>query len=139
MRSDGRAPRGPRGALGAAAEDAAAEHLLRQGWSVLARNVRVGADELDIIALEPLSPPTLVVVEVRSRSGPRFGSAIESIDGHKVQRLYRAVSRLRRGGHPALGLDVPPCREWRVDLLTLRRRGRDAWRIERHVRGLRPP
>lgn len=139
MGSDDRGPRGPRGALGAAAEDAAVEHLLRLGWSVLARNVRVGTDELDIIALEPLAPPALVIVEVRSRSGPRFGSAVESVDGDKVQRLYRAMSRLRRGGHPALGLDARPWQEWRVDLLTLRRRGRDGWRIERHLRGLQPP
>ncbi|MEI6726663.1 MAG: YraN family protein, partial [Actinomycetes bacterium] len=36
--------------LGRAAEDAAARHLQERGWRLLARNVRIGRGELDIIA-----------------------------------------------------------------------------------------
>ncbi len=65
---------------------------------MLARNLRVGRDEIDIVALEPGSPPTLVVVEVRSRSRPGFGSAVETVDRRKVARLYRALAALPREG-----------------------------------------
>ena len=113
-------PAGPRGAIGAAAEEAAAVHLASQGWSILARNVRVDRDEIDIVALEPGKPPTLVTVEVRSRSTPRFGSPRESVDVRKVGRLYRAALSLRRQGYHGLRNDGA-AQPWRVDLLTLTR------------------
>lgn len=138
MTASGRAPAGPRGAIGAAAEQAAAEHLRELGWVVLARNVRLGEQEIDIIALERGRPRTLVIVEVRSRSGPNFGAAVESVDARKVARLYGAALRLQRSGHDALTEDALRL-PWRVDLLTLRREGRGRWRVESHLRGLAPP
>jgi len=135
-----RPPAGPRGIVGAAAEDAAAAHLVELGWTIAARNVRIGSDELDIVALDPGPRPALVIVEVRSTSGPRFGAAVESVDTRKVVRLYRAAHALRRGGHGALPLWYARASEWRVDLLTLHRpRGAAAWTIGVHVRGLTPP
>ena len=125
--------------MGAAAEDAAAVHLASLGWIVLARNVRIGTDEIDIIALEPAADGIIVVVEVRSRSGPRFGAAVESVDARKVARLYRAVGALRRGGHPALASFLHSTKAWRVDLLTLRRQPSGGWVIDGYVRGLTPP
>ncbi len=139
MDGKSRPPAGPRGAVGAAAEDAAAAHLDALGWSVLARNLRVGVVELDIVALEPGRRPTLVIVEVRSRSGPGFGTAVESVDGRKVLRLYRAALSLRRAGHPALALEEVAPVSWRVDLLALRRATGTAWWVEHHLRGLMPP
>jgi putative endonuclease len=138
MTRSGRAPAGPRGAIGAAAEQTAADHLQELGWVVLARNVRVGEQEIDIVALERGPPRTLVIVEVRSRSGPNFGAAVESVDARKVARLYGAAMRLRRNGHAALA-DGTLWLPWRVDLLTLRREGRGGWHIEDHLRGLAPP
>lgn len=105
---------------------------------ILARNVRLGEQEIDIVALEHGRPRTLVIVEVRSRSGPNFGAAVESVDARKVARLYGAALRLHQTGHDALSagaLRLP----WRVDLLTLRREGRARWRVEGHLRGLAPP
>ena len=134
-----RPPSGPRGALGAAAESAAADHLLRLGWTVLARNLRVGRDEIDIVALEPGSPPTLVVVEVRSRSRPGFGSAVETVDRRKVARLYRALAALPREGHPRVKRVALRGSAQRVDLLTLRQVRGAEWRVEQHLRGLHPP
>jgi putative endonuclease len=124
--------------VGAEAEDAAATYLVRLGWEVLARNVRLGDDELDLVALEPGCRRTLVIVEVRSRSGPGFGTAVESVDRRKVARLYRAVMSLRRGGHDAVGREFATLPDWRVDLLALSRVGGE-WQIERHLRGLAPP
>ena len=64
-----RPPAGPRGAIGAAAEDAAAAHLAGLGWQVLARNLRVGRDELDIVALEPGRRPKARPGRTAARSG----------------------------------------------------------------------
>jgi putative endonuclease len=142
-----RPPGGPRGAIGAQAEDAAAAHLRGLGWVILGRNLRVGGQEVDILALEPGQPPTLVVMEVRSRSGPGFGSALESVGPDKVRRLYTAaLSSIRDGptlGAPAAASAAAAAAaagaagRYRVDLLALRRRG-GTWRIETHVRGLTP-
>jgi putative endonuclease len=133
-------PAGPRGAIGAAAEDAVAGHLAAAGWSILARNLRVGRDEVDILALEPGPPQTLVVVEVRCHSRARFGSPVESVDARKVARLYRAVLALQRQGAAALVPSTAARHRWRVDLVAVvldRRRGR--WLVTRHLRGLAPP
>lgn len=131
-------PAGPRGRVGAAAEDAAAAHLMRAGWAVLARNLRLDRDEVDILACEGGPEGVLVVVEVRSASGRSFGSPLESVDRRKVWRLYRATMMLRREGHPALSPSLLRGRAWRVDLLTMRR-GQDGWTVEHHLRGLAPP
>jgi Holliday junction resolvase-like predicted endonuclease len=139
MTTSERPPAGPRGIVGALAEDAAADHLVEQGWTILARNLRVAQDEVDIVALEPGRRPILVVVEVRSRSGVRFGAAVESVDARKVSRLYRAALSLRQGGHRGLPLKITGLPAWRVDLLALRRRPGDDWVVESHLRGLAPP
>ena len=136
MDPDTRTPAGPRGRTGASAEAAAAAWLVESGWTVLARNVRVGRDELDLLARDTRGD--LVVVEVRARSGPAFGSGLESVDARKVARLYRAAARLGRCGHPALG-PGPWARPLRVDLVTLRRKAGGSWHVEEHLRGLEPP
>lgn len=130
-------PAGPRGQVGASAEVAAASFLRAAGWSILARNIRLGRDELDIVALEPGPRSWLVLVEVRSGSGPAFGSPRESVDARKVARLYRAGLALRRLGHPGLDRSIGRL-PWRVDLLTLIWRA-GAWHVEAHLRGLEPP
>lgn len=136
MQPAARPPAGPRGRTGALAEDAAARWLIRSGWTILARNVRVGRDELDLLARDPQD--AAVVVEVRARSGPAFGSGAESVDARKVARLYRAAATLRRVGHEAVGPGPLPT-PLRVDLLTLRRDHGGAWRVEAHLCGLEPP
>lgn len=139
MERSSRLPAGPRGAVGAAAEAAAVAHLRRAGWLVLARNLRVGRDEIDILAREPGEVAVTVVLEVRARSGPGFGAAVESVDKRKVARLYRAAWSLRRSGCPGLPAEATAGTTWRVDLLTLRRGSDGDWRIEQHMRGLEPP
>ncbi len=131
-------PRGPRGVVGASAEHAAARHLAALGWVILARNVRVGRDEIDIVAIDPVAPTSIVIVEVRSASTPRFGSPRESVDRRKVGRLYRAAMSLRRFGHPAVALGSGS-KVWRVDLLTLTRNHDREWVVEDHLRGVEPP
>jgi putative endonuclease len=138
MHPSQRAPAGPRGAIGAAAEAAAAAHLRHRGWVVLGRNLRVGRDEVDILAREPGCPPVLVVLEVRARSRSGFGSPLESVDDGKVARLYRAAWALRRRGHPAVAEAELSAIRWRIDVITLRRSASGEWLVEQHLRGLEP-
>ncbi len=88
---------------GRIAEEFAFQYLTRTlGWAVLERNWRCRVGELDIVAQDR---GVLVVVEVRSRSGPAFGSPAESIAGAKAQQLQRLVPFLlnylhRTDAHP---------------------------------------
>lgn len=73
------------------AEQAAADHLVRLGYTVLARNYHIGHLELDIIARHG---STIIVVEVRYRGPSAWTSPLESIDASKQQRLLRATEIL---------------------------------------------
>lgn len=121
------------------AERVAAERLSAVGWTIVAANVRVGRDEIDLICVEPGAPATLVFVEVRSRSAPQFGPPEESVDAGKVARLYRAAFALLRHGRLPDGRALPLL-PWRVDLISVdaRRSGFDdiAGASVRHLRGL---
>ncbi|MDA8201406.1 MAG: YraN family protein [Chloroflexi bacterium] len=103
-------------------EALAAAHLESIGWTIVARRVRVGRDEIDVLAVEPSGTPgnsgTLVVVEVRTRTTDRYGTPEESVDRAKVRRLYRAASRLRALPELPDGTPVPPL-PLRVDLLAV--------------------
>jgi putative endonuclease len=129
--------RTPRRATGDLAEQVAARHLAGLGWAIVARNVRVGRWEIDIVAREP--PDTLVFVEVRSRSGPGLGMPEESVDAGKVARLYAAAGQLlRSGGLPGREREVG-AGTFRVDLVSVVRGGDGRWRLRTHLRGLAPP
>ena len=107
-----------RRASGERGERLAAGYLETLGWTVLASRVRVGRDEIDLLALEPGPPAWLVVVEVRMRSSSRYGSPEESVDRRKVARLYRAAAGLRAMGTLPDGRPLP-ARPWRVDLVAV--------------------
>lgn len=120
---------------GSVAEAAVAAHLEQLGWRVLARNARFGRDEIDLLAVDPGPPVTLVLVEVRSLRSNAFGAPEERVDRAKVGRLYRALAGLRRSGTTAaLGVARLPVR---VDLLVVDDR-RDRREV-RHLRALEPP
>ncbi len=78
----------PRSARGRAAEAAAAQHLVRNGYEILARNVWLCGAELDLVARDG---EVVVFVEVRSRSHRRFGSPVETIGARKIARIARAA------------------------------------------------
>ncbi len=90
--------------LGAAGERLAAAHLERAGYRVRERNVRVPPwGEIDIVAERD---GVLVLVEVRTRRGDRFGDALSSVTLAKQQRMRRAAQAYLG----ALGDDAPPAR-----------------------------
>jgi putative endonuclease len=119
---------------GAAGEEVAAAYLAALGWRVVARNVKVGRDEIDIVAVDPAPPSALVVVEVRSLRTAVFGYPEERVDRLKVGRLYRALAGLGSALESDTGLGRLPRR---VDLVVVDRR---SGRTEiRHLRALEPP
>ena len=79
----------PRRATGRSAENICAHHLSRRGWRILARNWRIRAEEVDLIAR---AGSTLVFVEVKSghvgslRGPPAPALAVGP---HKQRRLRR--------------------------------------------------
>ena len=79
--------------LGVRAELAAVDFLFARGFRVLARNVRLGALELDVVARRG---DLVVVVEVRTRGRRSLTGALESVSRSKRARLTRAVRRLWR-------------------------------------------
>jgi putative endonuclease len=79
-----------RAALGRQAEDLACEHLLRQGFDIVGRNVRVARLELDVIARRG---PLVVFCEVRARRSDRVMTPAQSIDGRKVARVRSAAAQ----------------------------------------------
>ncbi|HVZ32324.1 MAG TPA: YraN family protein [Polyangiaceae bacterium] len=77
-----------RTALGGVGEGLVAAHLERQGFRVVARNVRFGRLEIDLIARREA---LLVFCEVRTRSSRNFVDPIETIDRAKCDRVRRAA------------------------------------------------
>ena len=133
--------RTPRRRLGDRAEGLVALQLTALGWTVLGCGVAVGRDEIDLIAVEPGLPPTLVFVEVRSHRTGRFGTPEESVDDGKVRRVYRAAFALLRERRLPDGRPLPPLR-WRLDLVAVDEHpiiGPEVGgTLVRHVRGITP-
>lgn len=75
-------------ARGREAESLAAAWLESRGWVILARNLRVGRDEIDLLGLDGA---TLVCVEVRARRGGAMVSAGATVTSEKRRRLRRAA------------------------------------------------
>ena len=77
-----------RGGLGKEGEAVAEEFLRAHDYTIVARNFRCRAGEIDLVVLDG---PTLVFVEVRSRRGDRAGTPLESVDGRKQAQVARVA------------------------------------------------
>lgn len=77
-------------------EDLAAKHLVRQGLKILARNVKCGRNEIDIIARDG---DTIVFVEVRTRQSPEPVLPEDSVNAVKQARV-RAGANWYIARHP---------------------------------------
>lgn len=78
-----------RRALGAAGETHAAVHLARRGYRIVARNVRAGGVEIDLVAARP---GLVVFVEVKTRRSDAYGSGEDAVDRRKRERLVRGAA-----------------------------------------------
>lgn len=77
-----------RKALGAAGEKAAERFLRRQRYTIVERNYRTRLGEIDLIALDG---PTVVFVEVKTRTGSVHGSPFEAVDARKQRQMIRTA------------------------------------------------
>lgn len=96
-------------ALGASGEAAAAAWYEANGWTVLARNWKVRAGELDLVVQRGR---VVAFCEVKTRSTLDFGSPAEAVDHDKRRRLRHLAM---------LWLDEAPRRpaEIRFDVATV--------------------
>ena len=96
-------------ATGTLGEDLAAQYLERAGLTIVERNYRCKAGEIDVVAQDR---GELVFAEVRTRTGTAFGTPEESITARKRRKMAEcALSYLaERSAHG---------RTWRVDLVAI--------------------
>jgi putative endonuclease len=79
-------PDDPRQSLGKLGEDLACAELGRRGYVILARRYRTRFGEIDIVARDG---ETIVVVEVKTRTGRTFGEGAAAVTGLKRRRMLR--------------------------------------------------
>lgn len=106
--------------LGRFGEDLAAELAEDLGMRVVARNWRCAAGEIDLVLAAPDSSTRFV--EVKTRSGRRFGSPVEAVTPAKLSRLRR-LAAVWLEAHEGF----VPCPA--VDVVAVERLGRDSARL----------
>jgi putative endonuclease len=74
--------------LGRRGEDEAVRYLEQRGLVVLSRNWRCRDGELDVVATDAHQ---LVVCEVKTRSGTRFGEPAEAVTSRKAATIRRVT------------------------------------------------
>ncbi len=84
-----------------------AGHLAELGWIVVGRNVRLGREEVDLVALDPGPPRAVVLIEVRWRARRDFGLPEETLGPRKRAHLRAAAGRLIEGGSLPDGTALP--------------------------------
>ena len=99
----------PRQGLGRRGESLAAEKLTALGCTIVVRNYRCAAGEIDLIARQG---EMWVFVEVRTRRGGKFGTPEESITPRKRQHLIAAAQNYLQDNQLA---DVA----WRIDFVAV--------------------
>ena len=88
--------------LGRRGERRAARFLRRRGYRILHRNLTIGRDEADLVALDP-DGRTIVIVEVKTRSSDYLAPEVK-INRDKQYRLARLAAgqgllQALRGSH----------------------------------------
>lgn len=101
---------------GRSAEDQAQRYLVRQGLTLVTRNYRCKAGEIDLVMQDG---DTLVFVEVRLRRNRHFGGALASVDTRKQRHLVHAAQHYLQYSRW-----TGPCR---FDVLGMDGRGDNDW------------
>jgi len=97
------------------AERRAARWYRVRGWRILGANVWAGRNEIDLVARRGRA---LRFVEVKEKTGPRFGDAAEMVTEEKQRRVRRAAAAWL-ASHPELarlevGFDVVAVHEGKL-------------------------
>jgi putative endonuclease len=117
LKSDPGTWRDPRHRLGVAAERLAARALADHGYRVLEHRFRYGRHDVDLVARRGA---VIVFVEVKARSGDRFGAASEAVTARKQAALARSASvwlARHRCVRDAVRFDVITVRDGRLEWL----------------------
>lgn len=77
--------------IGKLVENAAANYLLSNGLEILEKNFSCKLGEIDLIALDQENQQ-LVFVEVRYRKSSLFGTAIDSVNQRKQQKIINSAN-----------------------------------------------
>jgi putative endonuclease len=102
--------------LGKWGEDLAASYLCDRGYTILDRNLRTPYGEIDLIMRAPDSEeePTIVFIEVKTRSSASFGLPEISVDSRKQEHLVNSALSYMQD-HPDLGCG------WRIDVISIQK------------------
>ena len=68
----------------------AVEYLQKKDWNILATNLHLLSEEIDIVAQD--SSGIIHLVEVRSKRGKWYGSAAESLTRTKKRSLWKSAA-----------------------------------------------
>ncbi|MDT0441080.1 YraN family protein [Streptomyces johnsoniae] len=124
-----------RGALGRFGEDVAVRRLRDAGMTVLERNWRCRAGEIDIVAQDRTAGGRAVVVcEVKTRRGGRFQHPMAALTPDKAERLRR-LAQWWLCERWLTVFDQPPPGGLRIDLIGVLLPARGAPLVE-HARGV---
>jgi putative endonuclease len=75
--------------LGKRGEDAASDFLIKHSYQILERNYRSGRwGEIDLICKQG---GDLVFVEVKTRRGQAYGTAIQAVTSYKIDAIRRSA------------------------------------------------
>jgi putative endonuclease len=74
--------------FGKKGEQAAERYLRKKGYVVVERNYRCALGEVDLIVLHGR---VIVFVEVKTRSGDRFGTPLEAVERRKQRKMIQAA------------------------------------------------
>jgi putative endonuclease len=91
------------GRLGPEAERRVRRHYRLRGYRILAANARAAGYELDIVARRGR---TIVVCEVKARSGQGYGDPLEAVGPEKARRVRQAAEAWLALRPDLAGLDV---------------------------------
>jgi putative endonuclease len=120
--------------LGNTGEALAVQALTAAGLTIVARNWRCAAGEIDIVAQETapdfvaggLPAPWLVLVEVRTRRGNAFGTALQSITRRKQAKLREVAEQyVQTTAWPG---------PWRIDVVAIQFDGHGHLLAMDHIR-----
>ncbi len=95
-------PSSPR-RLGPEAERRVRRHYRLRGYRVLAANARAAGYELDIVVRRGR---TIVVSEVKARTGDAYGQPLEAVGPEKARRIRKAAEAWLARRPELAGLDV---------------------------------
>ncbi|MEM7535353.1 MAG: YraN family protein [Chloroflexota bacterium] len=116
---DPKRPKNARQQLGKAGEEIAKRTLIERGFSIIEQNWRCHVGEIDLVAEEMaisyaqggVLVPWRVFVEVRTRRGKRYGTALQSITPTKQAKLRQvAETYIQQEGWTGA---------WRIDVVAV--------------------